>query len=363
MDIYVLGSKYEVLSIMDVYNSLIWADRYNTAGDFELYTSLAGAIPEGIAIGNYISTKDSKRFMIIESLEISSSIDEGPTLKTTGRSLESILMRRVVAKYTSISGSIQNGIQKILNENVINPSLEDRKIPGFTFKKSDDPVVVAAEIDTYFLGETVYDAIVTMCQYADLGFHVLPDGEGGFVFELYSGVDYSYAQEERPWVVFSPEYNNLLSSNYYTSPMNMKTVGLVGGPGEDWERPLAWTTGPYKAGSGLDRRETFIEATGIATEYENPNTGERVPYSKAQIERFLQNDGRIAMYDYLNAEAFEGEADVSQQFHYGTDFDLGDIVQVENEFGLQQSCRVTEIVISDDSGGYIITPTFVGVEN
>lgn len=359
MDIYVLGSKYEILSIMDVYNSLIWADRYNAAGDFELYTSLIGSIPDGLEIGAYLSIEDSKKFMIVESLEITSNVDEGPILKTTGRSLESILMRRVVAKYTEIEGSIQDGIEKILNENLIEPAIGDREIPGFTFKKSDDPVVIAAEIDTYFLGDTVYDAIVAMCEYADLGFRVLPDGEGGFVFELFSGVDYSYAQEERPWVVFSPEYDNLLSSNYYSSPMNMKTVGLVGGPGEDDIRPLAWVSGPYEAGSGLERREVFVEATSAPITDEA--TGE--PYEEpGKVEKILQNEARIAMYNYLNAEAFEGEADVTQQFHYGTDFSLGDIVQVENEFGLQQSCRVSEIVLSDDSGGYIITPTFVGVE-
>lgn len=38
MDIYVLDTNFTVVKILDTFSSFIWTDRYNLAGDFEIYT-------------------------------------------------------------------------------------------------------------------------------------------------------------------------------------------------------------------------------------------------------------------------------------------------------------------------------------
>ena len=43
--------------------------------------------------------------------------------------------------------------------------------------------------------------------------------------------------------------------------------------------------------------------------------------------------------------------DGSRQFVYKKDFNIGDVVQVVNEYGQEATSRVTEIVISQDENG------------
>ena len=154
----------------------------------------------------------------------------------TGRSLESILCRRVIWGYKVLNGNFQDAIRTLLNENVIAPSNSKRKIPNFVFRASTDTRITGLTVDTQFLGENLYDAILSLCEEKEIGFRVLPDGSGGFLFELYVGEDRSYAQSDHPWVIFSPDFENILSSNYLESSKNLRTVSLVGGEGEGAER-------------------------------------------------------------------------------------------------------------------------------
>ena len=40
MEIYVLNTNFESVAVVDEFESLIWTDRYDEAGDFELYMSM-----------------------------------------------------------------------------------------------------------------------------------------------------------------------------------------------------------------------------------------------------------------------------------------------------------------------------------
>lgn len=44
------------------------------------------------------------------------------------------------------------------------------------------------------------------------------------------------------------------------------------------------------------------------------------------------------------------------------DYNLGDIVEVENEYGLKARVRITEVIESEDENGYTCIPKFENVE-
>lgn len=50
---------------------------------------------------------------------------------------------------------------------------------------------------------------------------------------------------------------------------------------------------------------------------------------------------------------------ISISLPYGTDFFLGDTVQVANEYGMEGPSLVTEIIWAQDDKGYRCYPTFV----
>ena len=61
-------------------------------------------------------------------------------------------------------------------------------------------------------------------------------------------------------------------------------------------------------------------------------------------------------------EAFEGEIDTSNTFILDKDYTLGDIVTVENEYGIRKNVRIAAIVETWDEVGYTASPTYENVE-
>lgn len=96
MEFYILNSVFEVVGLVDNYESAIWTDRYLEPGDFELYIPIGNSIPSSIAIGRYLMLTESEHLMIIESIKIETDVEDGNKLIVTGRSAESILDRRIV---------------------------------------------------------------------------------------------------------------------------------------------------------------------------------------------------------------------------------------------------------------------------
>ena len=133
MEITILDKNLTPVAIMDTYESFIWTDRYRECGDFELYTPMTDDILTYIKQDYYLCNRDSEHVMIIESLRISSDTESGNYLTVTGRSLESILDRRIVWGQQTLSGNFQNAVKTLLNENIMSPSNNDRQIDNFIF--------------------------------------------------------------------------------------------------------------------------------------------------------------------------------------------------------------------------------------
>lgn len=354
MVLTVLDTNFNTIAVLDGYKSLIWSDPFANYGDFELYVPVNRTYFDQLQEDYYILNKDSEHVMIIESIETDSDLELGSYIRITGRSLESILDRRIIWGLRYAKGNMQDFIQAILNENIINPSIADRKIPNFVFQRSDDSRITGLTIDTQYTGDNILDVITELCEEAEIGFKIILNNQNQFVFSLYAGIDRSYSQDVNPYVVFSPKFENLINSNYYKSKENLKNVTLIGGEGEANER--VYTT--YGSGSGLQRRELFSDARDLQSKDENGND---IP--RSQYIANLQRRGQNNLLDYTEIEAFEGEVEATQMFVYKEDFFIGDIVQIANEYGKEGRTRITELTISDDETGLAIYPTFTILED
>ena len=364
MELLVLDESFEPFAIIDTYNSLIWTDRYNECGDFELFTAMSMDLLNVIKQDYYIRRPDSDHVMIIEKIEIDTDVEDGNTITITGRSLESLLDRRIVWNETSLSGSFQDGIEKLLNENVISPSNESRKVPNFKMEKSEDQAITNLTIEAQYKGDNLYDILQTLCTERNIGFKVVLSDTNELVFSLYSGTDRSYDQTDNPYVIFSPNYDNLISSNYIESKSSFKNVTLVSAEDSDnrpeeegAEAPLVETA--VGNVSGLARRETFTDYGSISrtvTEDDQEKT-----LSDSEITAMLRQKGKETLAENASILSFEGEAETSTMFKYGEDFTIGDIVQVEDHYGHESRARVIELVLSDATDGFSVYPTFSAI--
>lgn len=353
MELTVLNTNLDAVSIVDVYESFIWTDRYYSYGDFELFTSMTDTILQYIRQNYYVLNRDSEHVMIIEKLRITSDTEDGNHITVTGRSLESILDRRIVWGQKTISGNLQNGIRTLLNENIISPSDSSRRISNFVFEASTDPAITALKIDAQYTGDNLYDVISKICSERSIGFKVTLNDQKQFVFKLYAGVDRSYDQNTNPYVIFSPKFENIINSNYVESQSSLKTITLIGGEGEGSARRYTTVGG----GSGLNRRELFTDARDISSD-----VGDGVTLTNAEYMAQLQQRGREKLAENTDVTSFEGQVETTVMFRYGEDFFNGDVVQIANEYGHETKARIVEVVMSENEEGSSVYPTFKTIE-
>ena len=351
MELLVLDTEFKSSATLDIFESLIWTDRYFECGDFEIYTPAESEIMKMLPKGYYLYLKESEHVMIVEDVEIETDVEQGAHLKITGRSLESILDRRVIWGQTVLSGNLQDGIKKLLNENAISPSDANRKIPNLSFQESSDVRIKALTLEAQYYGDNLYDAIVDICKNVGVGFKIVLNGTN-LVFSLYMGTDRSYSQVGNPYVVFSPGFDNLMNSNCIESTRTLKNVTLVAGEGEGSDRKTTTVYLGASAASGMDRRELFTDASGIS------QTVEDGTLTDAEYISQLAQKGNEELSNNTETISFEGEVDISATYTYDDDYFLGDVVQVGNEFGNEARCRITEFVRSQDETGNEYYPTF-----
>lgn len=403
MEAMILDRNFTAQCIIDAFESFIWTDRYAEPGDFEIYMPIAKAPMEFIKRDYYLWIKESDRLQIIEDITITTDAEQGDHITVVGRTLESLLERRVVWAPTAVNSSLQSGIQKLLNENAINPRDSKRRIPQLRFVWNTDERVEQLNIENFFFGETLLDIVEAYCELYGLGFKVIFNDElSTFDFSLYYGEDRSYDQEENPWVVFSAAYNNLIGSNYFESFKNLRTAAIIASDDdEDYGQEIV-EVDDYPNMTGLDRREMFVDGSNVRWEVNEPDeeaieeqvrnslwaiAGNGRPEREIQervdstiqaywdiakttaqesVRAQLKDKGEEALSETFITKSFEGTIEAVRQYVYGVDFFIGDIVQVRNQYGKEASSRITEVIRSHDTTGYSLIPTFttlIGSDN
>ncbi len=355
MQLYVLDTNFNKLALVDTFESALWIDRYNEAGEFEIYTGADLALLDYIKLGNYLIQKDSDHVMIIEQIKIETDNEKGNYFTISGRSIESILDRRIIWSQTDFNNvNLQTAIQRLLNANVISPSIAARRISNVVFKTSNDSKITSLKLTAQYTGDNLLDVIVNICQSEHIGFKMTLNASNQFVFELYAGTDRSYEQTTQNYVVFSSDFDNIINSNYFEDSKPYKNATLVAGEGEGIERKT------YAVGttSGLNRREIFTDARDLTSKDEDNND---IPINV--YNEMLRQRGVEKLAENPKGKAFDGQVDSSQTFVYGEDFFIGDVVQIRNEYKLEGAARVVEYIMSENiNDGISYYPTFEAIQ-
>ena len=357
MEIKLLDNDFEEIYILDVFKSLIWTDRYWKAGDFEITTAPTSDILAMLLDTTYLALAESPHHMILEDFNIHSDVEDGNKLIITGRSLETLLERRIAWSAIAMSGNLQTEIERLLDDNVISPTDSLRDLSGFVFNTSVDTAITSLTVDSQFSGETIYKILSDLCVTNGIGFRIFRDlVNDQWDFELYAGVDRSYDQSANAYVAFTSNLQNLMNSDYIESSRSLKTVCLVAGSaGVGSIKTTSTVFAPSSSGlSDLARRELYYEA----------NISRNTPDGElSEAAYLLQLEGRgseeLAKYIYL--KSFDGEIDTTM-YDYGDDFGMGDILQIADDYGHETDSRVTEMTYSQDESGISIYPTFETIE-
>lgn len=349
MDIYVLNGLNGVADLISTYQSCIWNVQYFGQNDFQLVVNASTENVSMLQPGAYLVrdediTEDGfTNIMVIQNYQLDFDTEKGWLLTLTGKGLKNdLLKRRVVWSQTNLTGLAEVGIRQVITDNIISPVNTARAIDNFTL---DELQGFTDTIDIQLLGENIATWLEEICTTYGYGWDVHIKN-GKYVFKLYQGEDRSYDQSENDPVVFSPEFDNLLSSTYNYNMSNYQNAALIGGEGEGTSQRTA-TIG---TAIGLSRYEAYIDGSSVSS------NGEIITVE--QYTAMLEEYGQTELDQTAYTESFSGQIDSVGLYVINRDYFLGDIVQIENEKGIKASPRIIEVIYAEDASGSSVVPTF-----
>ena len=330
------------VTVIDDASSVIWVQRLNEIGEFEIYIR---ASAERLKLFNegdvFITRPDSEIAMYVEMVKLDTNEETGDYLTVSGRSAEVILSWRVVQfqMFAGSSETVENIIRFLFVQKFITAGVG--QISWLSIEEAHG----WEEGTTHqYTGRSLEEIFNSLCVTYDYGFKLKWLGNG-FEFQLYKGTDRSFDQNVNTYVVFSPEFENLGNTEYIKNTSEYANAAVIGGEGEGSERVFVSIAEQGK--SGFYFRQVYLDARNSSQE----------ELSLDAYKEQLANDGKDQLEQLRVTAEYTGEVLNYNQYVYGVDYFLGDKVSTKNEYGIKGNAVVTEITEVEDESGYKLVPT------
>ena len=348
-------TTFDSIGEVNQYESLIWPDKFNGYASFELWAPITEENSEYFKKGNILWCGGDNA-AVVEIVK--SEIDENGTrtYNVKGRTLEMLLTTRIIwGTYNAVNKDTSTAMYEIVNQNCVNPSNANRKIP---YLKLAEDLKFGGKITYQKTGGEVYDSLSTIASTYDLGFSVLfrPKTKE-LIFEVLEGVDRTVEQSVNDPVEFSTELEDLLSSSYYTNDQDIKNVAFVQGEGSGSSRKSV-ASGEVNS-KGFGRRELYVDARDLQSTSVDEN-GEEQNLSPTEYTQVLTQRGDDKLSECKTTETFEAQIRVfgDVQYEFGKDYRKGDKVTVrDRQLNVVVSARITEVE-EDFDDEYALALTF-----
>lgn len=357
-DVCILDKDLVQLGIVNSYKGMVFPKALVGYSIFELYAPITESNVELLKDGNIIYI-DAETAGIIESIKKTRNDNGEKVLEVKGRTLEMLLTTRIVWDVYSTSNKKPSVImEELVDVNCISPSDSKRKIPHLDKipTMGDNNSAIKTFQQT---GGEVYESLSLLATTYNLGFTIdVYPKEGKFKFYILCGTDRTDSQIVNDPIVFDADMQDILSSEYIKSTMELKNIALVAGQiDESTSVRTIVQTGELET-SGFDRRELYVDARDISDKH---TVGEaEVQYTTEEYEQLLTERGDSKLSEYIVTESFEMALATRTTSHiYGKDYFLGDKVTVyDAEVGVKVDAVVTKIEKTWDGGNYTLTHTF-----
>lgn len=338
------NDTFDAIGQINQFTSLMWPDRFNGYATFELNAPLNEENKALIRKGNIIWCGGDNA-AIIEIIDSKMDADGQKTYKVKGRTLEMFLTTRIIwGTYVCQGKHTSTAMYEIVDKQCVNPTQSNRKIP---FLECAEDEQFGRLISYQKTGGEVYDSLLNLATEAELGFSILfRPREKKLIFKVDQGVDrtaVSYSADGSPFVIFSTELDDILSSQYYTNNQDVKSTAYVAGEGEGSERK--YIISGDNASPGFLRRELYVDARDLQSQVTNED-GSMTQINEEDYRDMLNDRGKEKLATYTSTESFEAKMRVvgGVQYKYGVDYFKGDKVIVQDiELGVQAVVTIAEV--------------------
>jgi len=237
--------------------------------------------------------------------------------------------------YDNKQDNAESVMQHYVNNNIINPVDDKRRLEDTII---DVNQMRGDNISWQSRYKNLAEELAEISLLSGLGWNIEIDVETEkYVFKVLEGRNLSADQSTLPPAIFSPEFNTLGQISYTESELNFRNYAVVAGQGEGIERRIV----EVGETSGHDRYELFVDARDVSEVTDDQYPALRTP---EEIEADLINRGNQKLTEYEQEIYLEGQALTKSRLEYEIDYDLGDIVTLQNrEWGFTRDARITEV--------------------
>ena len=372
------------------YESLSFVRSWHGIGDFELRINRHKQYTDVLQKGNIIAMGKSthKVYRILHrEIELDKDGKATENWRITGLELKSVVGQRITVPppntpYDVISGPSETAMKHYINNHLVNPINPSRKINQLVIAEN---MGRGSDMDWQSRFQSISEEEHIIAMMSGLGWNIKIDYDSKkWLYDVYEGKDLSVNQDVNNRVIFSPQFNNIKNMSFSDSDLNYRNAAYIGGQGEGIERRII----ELGEAQGLSRHELFVDARDVPEEMDVDGYSKPQPRPVADIERDLIASGEKALIElssdlYLEAqmmppitrEEYELEHSYlstlqvyenvikkishSSTFNYEIDYDLGDIVTIQNkDWGVTLDSRITEIKEIYEVGGFSLEATF-----
>lgn len=395
MEIIVLNDIFNVIAEVDNFSSLMWCERANDIGALDLVVEANTKNIEIFQIGYFIYRKDINGICRIDSIETQTN-EEGDQLIIGATDLKDL------ARQVTVHGEFNNELPvnseqwirealkvfTTFNSSVLPKSLYPKfAIENFTLGNANGYEEKAFLLDKK--DARLSEHINYICEMSNFGWKIIYEQENNLLrLNILKGKDKSLEQEENIHVLFSKTFDNLQSSKLSQSIGKMANVAVVKHNNANivGDNGMVYAYLSNEEPKGIYRFDLAVDGTKIAIPHLITNedyvevaegegdykleNGEYVKgkgnylyqpnYTEDEIKSYkeiLRAVGLAKLRENRVTQKFESEINLNQ-FVYREDYDIGDTVTVQNEYGVQLNAKIIEIVETWDETGYSIEPVF-----
>lgn len=343
------------IGILQNVSSVQWLENYQSPGEAKIVADVTDENLELLVIGNRIYNPDTGAAMIIQASDLQEKASER-SIVIRAVSPSVLLEHRVVMATEKIQLA-EAGIYSIYSKN-----------------RRDLPIGTAAPkgytnvVDTEITWKSCLEAINTISESSGLGYRInFNPTNAAETFEVYLGVDRTIQGSANYVGYFGTDVGNISDIRIIVDDSDYKNVAIVAGEDKGTVRKVRTVS---LAANGEERRELFVDARDLQTEYRvakdtgkkddkgNPiHEYEEKTYTEAEYNAMLDTRGKEKLQEHL--KKYDVTCNVEQNnLIYGVDYFLGDKMPVKlPRYQIKATAVVSAIKLVYEASGCAVTAT------
>ena len=320
---------------------------------------------------NYYVLLDQDVFGIIESIKRESDSETSKVFTIKGSLALKLLEYRVINGQVTFKGKSYKYIEELVKQNLILSDDDNRNIAlAVEFENEERLKQICSTVDKQVTGGSLWDEISEIAEADKLRILLKPNivvvntehqqNIDGWTLTIGAGEDRTRHRTNKTVssVVFSQSLSNIANTDYTVNRSKLRNTVYIAGEGEGADRK--WynidvnSDVTFGERIGWNRRELWVDARDIQSEQDNKKLTDEeyeVLMKQRANEKAKDND--------LSEEYTATVTNVTKQYTYKEDYNIGDFVTVaDEELGMEIDAQITNIIVTKQNDRDIVDIEF-----